>query len=369
MQIPFKSFFAGGFESATHLRPDKLRVDVIQASHHDLRAEADFRLLGEAGIFTVRDALRWHLIEQQPGVYDWSSFLPILHASIAAGTQVIWDLCHWGVPDGLDIFSDEFVDRFAAFARSAAAVIAKHSTSIPFFCAINEISFWSWIGADVGAFYPFVKRDGPALKRQLVRASLAAIKAVRSIDERARFIQPEPLINIVADRAKPGDRRQAEIHTAAQYQAWDWLAADPSTQGLDIVGINYYWNNQWVHRGERTPPGHAQHRPLSEMLVEAWHRYRRPLFISETGTEGTAAPGWLAYICTEVREAQRQGAQILGVCLYPVMDYPGWDDQRHCSCGLIEIDADWQRRSLRKNFVAELRCQRELFGTIESTSA
>ena len=32
----------------------------------------------------------------------------------------------------------------------------------------------------------------------------------------------------------------------------------------------------------------------------------------------------------------REGGSIpiLGVCLYPILDYPGWDDDRHCQSGL-----------------------------------
>ncbi len=362
MENPLASFFAGGFECATHRRSDRQQIDVLRTTHHDLCAEADFRLLQQVGIFTVRDGLRWHLIEGKPGVYDWSSFLPMLHASAAAGTQVIWDLCHWGLPPSLDVFSPEFVDRFAAFAHAAATVVKNHTDAVPFFCPINEISFWAWVGGDVGAFYPYAQGRGPGLKRQLVRASIAAVGAIRSVDPRARFVQPDPIINIVADRQKPDDQPAVEQHTASQYEAWDELSWSPSNaqSSLDIVGVNYYWNNQWVHHSERASIGHAQHRPLHQMLLEVWNRYRRPIFISETGAESGAGPGWLGYICAEVRQAQMGGANIIGICLYPVMDYPGWDDDRHCFCGLLEVDDLWQTRRLRNDLAAELRVQQSL---------
>ncbi len=354
----------GGFESATHRRRDRRRVDVLAATHHDLRAEQDYRLLQRAGIFTVRDGLRWHLIEAKPGRYDWSSFEPALLASVRTGTQVIWDLCHWGVPSGLDIFSDEFVSRFAAFAGAAAAFIGSRSSSVPVFCPINEISFWSWVGGDVGAFAPHLRGRGPELKRQLVRASAAAIRAVREVEPRARFVQAEPIIQISAAPRRPSDIPAAARHTASQYEAWDMLRgdADPELGGapdlLDMVGVNYYWNNQWIHNGERTPPGHPLHRPLHRMLLEVWERYRRPLLITETGAEAAAEAGWLGYVAAEVRMAQRRGAQIVGICLYPVMDYPGWDNGRHCHCGLIALSEDWRTPSLREDLVAELELER-----------
>ena len=119
---------------------------MIGASRHDEYAETDYRLLREAGLCTVRDALRWHLIETAPGRYDWGSFLPMLQAAREAGVEVIWDLCHYGVPQHLDVWSQEFVERFAAFAAAAALVVREHNDAAPFWCVMNEVSFWSWGG-------------------------------------------------------------------------------------------------------------------------------------------------------------------------------------------------------------------------------
>ena len=121
--------------------------------------------------------------------------------------------------------------------------------------------------------------------------------------------------------------------------------------------MNYYWNNQWVHKGERTPLGHPLHVPLHRLLRAVHERYRRPLLISETGAEGEAAPGWLGMICAEVRQARALGTPICGVCLYPVSDYPGWDDNRHVPCGLIALDRRYEERTLRPDLAAELKLQ------------
>src|SRR4051794_29769368 len=119
----FNSFFMGGFECSTHRRrSDRTRLDLLRATGHDRSAESDFKQLRGIGLNTVRDGLRWHLIEALPGYYNWSSFLQILKAAETAGVQVIWDLCHYGWPDGLNIFSSAFIDRFANFAAAAAKV-------------------------------------------------------------------------------------------------------------------------------------------------------------------------------------------------------------------------------------------------------
>ncbi len=367
-----QSFFLGGFECATHCRRDGARVDVIAATHHDRRCAEDYSLLANIGIHTVRDGLRWHLIEATPGVYDWTSFLPMLDAALETGTQIIWDLCHWGVPAGLSPFSDDFAPRFAAFAAAAAALIRRRADEAgqlapTLLCAINEISFWAWVGGDEEHFFPYGKARAPELKRCLARASVQAIRAIRAVDPGARFVQPEPIIHIAADPRRPEDSEFTARYTEGQFEAWDTIAGrrEPALGGgedlLDILGVNYYFNNQWIHKGDRTPPGDPLHKPLHRMLVELWERYRRPILITETGAEGGVAAGWLGYMAAEVRQAQRGGALILGVCLYPVMDYPGWDDHRHCACGLIRCSADWEERSLHPDLAEELRIQQAAF--------
>ena len=100
---------------------------------------------------TVRDGARWHLIERSPGRYDFSSLLPMVRAAREAGVQVVWDLCHYGWPDGLDVFRPELVDRFADVRpRRGPAGRAPRRTSRPSGRPVNEISFWSWAGGDVG---------------------------------------------------------------------------------------------------------------------------------------------------------------------------------------------------------------------------
>lgn len=363
---PFASFLLGGFEGSTHRRMDGRQLDVIAATRHDALAAEDYAFLRQAGLRTVRDALRWHLIETSPGRYDWTSFLPMLRAARRAGVQVVWDLCHYGVPHGLDIWSGDFVDRFAAFAAAAATVVRSESDDIPVYSVMNEISFWAWAGGDRSGIYPFAEGRGPELKRQLVRAAIAATDAVRSVDAGARFVQPEPIIRVNPPPGGSGeDAEAAAAHHLSQYEAFDMLAGrrDAELGGgedtLDILGVNFYWNNQWIHGGETVGFGHPAYHPFSAMLVATWERYRRPILVTETGAEGENGPAWLRYVASEVRTAMDGGVPILGICLYPVMDYPGWDNDRHCQCGAIEVSEDWQRRRIRREMALQL--SREAF--------
>src|SRR5205085_6712282 len=114
----------------------------------------------------------------------------------AARVQVIWDLMHFGWPDDVDIFSNAFPARFAAYARAFAEVLAEEGEAAPFIAPVNEMSFIAWAGGDVGVMNPFLLGRGVELKVALVRASLAAIDEIRAVLPHARFLQPEPIIRI-----------------------------------------------------------------------------------------------------------------------------------------------------------------------------
>ena len=66
----FASFFMAGFECSSHRRHDGRRLDLLASTAHDRLAAQDYRTVAGLGLRTVRDGLRWHLIEARPRRYD-----------------------------------------------------------------------------------------------------------------------------------------------------------------------------------------------------------------------------------------------------------------------------------------------------------
>jgi beta-glucosidase/6-phospho-beta-glucosidase/beta-galactosidase len=372
----FKSIYMAGYECSTFRRPDGKRLDLIASTGHDANAIHDYRQDREHGIRSARDGFRWHLIETSAGKYDWSSFLPMFRAARQEGIQVIWDLCHYGYPDDVDVWSNQFVDRFAGFAAAAARLVRDESDETPFYCPINELSFWAWAGAEVAEFNPSHKGMGRELKRQLVRAALAGTAAIREVDPRARIIYCEPAIHVRTKWEQDPEHDAAEAYRLAQYEAYDMLLGrlSPELGGqpgtIDMLGVNYYSFNQWYYGGGFIPMGHHHYRPFSDMLEEIHKRYDLPMFVAETGAEGTPRPAWLHYISGEVREAIARGVPVHGICLYPVTNYLGWENDRLCEVGLFrEYRGSPGPREMVKLFADELRRQQSIFGETASSSA
>jgi hypothetical protein len=157
---------------------------------------------------------------------------------------------------------------------------------------------------------------------------------------------------VVRDRQRPWDASAAEGHRLAQFQAWDmieggmWPQLGGQPKYLDIIGVNYYFNNQWIHGGPPIDIDHRDYKPLRNILAETYARYGRPLMIAETGVEGERRAAWITYVANETRAAMKMGVPMEGICLYPIVNHPGWEDDRPCENGLLSAEVLNNARSI-----------------------
>jgi UDP-galactopyranose mutase len=369
----FKSFWFAGFEAADHINRAGSRLDMLAVTQHDQQVDADYASLAALGIRTVRDAVRWSLVDRG-GHYDFSSVVPMVEAANRHRMQVIWSLCHYGGPDDVDIFSPQFVGRFERYCQAVAGFLREHSHQVPCFVPVNEISFLAWAAGEVGYIHPCAQWRGLEVKQQLVRAAIAGIEAVWAVDSRARIIHVDPLIHVVPPPGRNDVAREAAIRRATQFEAWDMLAGHiypelgGAPQYLDIVGANFYHANQWEFPerpfGWDVQPLDERWIPLHRLLAEVYERYRRPVFISETGHFGSGRAAWLRFIAAEVRQALAAGVPLAGICLYPIIDRPDWDDPNHWhNCGLWDLHPNEQgqlQRILHQEYAGEFERARAI---------
>ena len=339
---------------------------MVAATQHDRFAAQDYDALLALGIWTVREGLRWPLIEGANGELDFSSVCPILDAARQRGIEIIWDLFHFGWPDHLDIFSGAWLESFERLAEHFARLLKAEWPEPALIAPLNEISFVAWAGGDTAYLNPFAKGRGNELKRQLVRGYVRAAEAVRRVSPDARFVSPEPVIHIAGRPGVAGDAEDAAAYRMSMFEAWDMILGrvHPDLGGreenIDIIGVNFYDRNEWFNFGSTIHRGDADYRPFHCILNEVYDRYRRPIFVSETGTENGARAGWFAYIAEETRKAQELGVRMEGICLYPILNHPGWDDDRHCHNGLFDYAAVSGRRATYQPLANEILKQEEI---------
>ena len=332
----FASFWMAGYEGADHVNGANIPLNMSEANRHASRAYEDYALLREFGILTVRESIGWRLVEQN-GHFDFSSILARAKAAKELGLQVNWTFCHYGWPADIDPYSHLFIERFGQYCSHVVAFLAEYTGDTPIYSPINEISFASWAAAANRFACIHAENDGGArLKRQLVRATLRACDEIWKLQPKARILQCDPLIHVGAPKGWPDMEAAASSQNLAQYEAWDMLCGrlEPELGGaphyLDIVGINYYHNNQWgVGASFPWHLGDNRRIPFHQMLKEIHQRYQRPIVIAETSHVGSGRGAWIREIAQETIIAKQHGVNIEGICIYPAIDRPDWDNDLH----------------------------------------
>lgn len=337
----FKSFVIGGFECSDHINRSGKRINMLAETGHAKHFRQHYKALAEHGIMTAREGICWSQVDKGEGIYDFSTVLGRMDAAHEYGIQLIWDICHFGYPDGLfpthPLFEERFTELCRAFARFHRAYSAEQLIVVP----INEISFLAWHSGEVRGTVPFAVHSGFDMKYHLCKAAIKGIKALRQGDPWCKVLQVEPLIHI--HPSNPDEEELVTKLNEEQFQALDImggyacpeLGGEPSN--LEMIGFNYYFNSQWFHNGKIIDWINERHmmRDLSSLLETAYLRYNKPILLSQTGHFGTGKDEWIKYVAAECTEAKKMGVELTGICIYPVVDRPDWDDMTsYRDCGM-----------------------------------
>ncbi len=327
-----RSFHLAGFECATGINRHGAWIDQITATQHDRFMVEDYQRLRALGISGAREGVRWPLIDQA-GRYDFSTLTPFIQAAQGCRLDIIWDLFHYGYPADLDPFTTAFAEHFAGYCYAVARHIRQHSEGPWYFTPVNEPSYFSWAAGEVGRFAPHRLGQGRQLKAALIRAAILGIQAIRSACPGARIVNVDPICRVVPPLGRADLEPGAwHFNHHAVFEAWDMLCGrlQPELGGsrdlLDIIGINYYWNNQWEIGREETALSRLDPRrvPLHQLVKQVWDRYGGELLITETSHSGAARAAWVESIGGEIAALAGLGIPLGGVCWYPVLGMPEW---------------------------------------------
>ncbi len=339
--MKFKTFFIGGFECADIINNQGNRVDLLAQTAHDIKIIEDYKLLSAAGIKTVREGIRWSVVETKPFVYDFTEVKNRILAAQQTGIQQLWDICHFGYPEGLMPTHPQFAHRLTELCKAFTNLYRNYSDDPLIITPINEISFISWLGGEARGTVPFAVNTGFDLKYYLCKAAIKSIEAIKNIDPTAQILMVEPLIKV---HPQIGEETCEAItgFNEAQFQAMDIITGRicPELGGkpdyMDLAGFNFYYNNQWEHCGEVLGWCEEKRRScFSELLHNAYLRYDVPVVLSETGHFGEHKAAWMELITDDCIRAINKGVDLRGICIYPVLDRPDWDNPGHIiPCGI-----------------------------------
>ena len=96
----------------------------------------------------------------------------------------------------------------------------------------------------------------------------------------------------------------------------------------------------------------ANGRPLRFKVRNWLDRQLEPELVNLVDWEASLPP------CGET--ARDLGVSVEGVCLYPVLDYPGWENERVCPVGLLSMPNERGQRTVCSTLARELRRQQQI---------
>jgi hypothetical protein len=345
----FKSFLLAGFEGSTGYNLHRQWIDQVEATQHDRFADEDYWRLTEVGIRAARESVRWSLVDRN-GFYDFSSLEPFIRVSQKYDVEIIYDLFHFGYPDWIDLFSEDFPKHFAEYCYAVAGYISENVPGTCYFTPVNEPSYFSWAAGEVGLFAPHAIGRGYELKAHLIKAAIQGINAIHAACPRARIVNVDPICYVSAPHDRPDMQPHADgFNRNAVYQSWDMLSGrlapelGGSLRHLDIVGVNYYWTNQWElgKEGSSLSETDPRRRRLSQLVDDVWQRYGADILITETSHVGDLRHVWLEEVLQETEMMLKANLPVRGVCLYPILGMPEWH-QRDLWTQMGLWDMEWR---------------------------
>ena len=203
-----------------------------------------------------------------------------------------------------------FPERFAEYCYAAARYIARANRRHALFHPGERAVLHGLCGRREGAVR--AARRGARLGAEGRARPRRHRRHRRDPLDLLRMPGSSTSIRCAASRCPPTGRPELaeearDFNDRLVFQSWDMLSGRlmPELGGtrdhLDIVGINYYWTNQWEWRIEPLRDGtippldddDPRRMPLRDLVRIVWDRYGGDLMITETSHVGDKRGPWL----------------------------------------------------------------------------
>jgi beta-glucosidase len=364
VQAPLFDLSPAGFVFATGIedtfvaqteRAGERVLDEYALTDHYRVWRADLDRVADLGVRAMRYGIPWYKVEPAPGRFDWAWVDEVVDYAAAKGVAIIVDLVHYGTPLWLDnqFLNASYPERVAAFAHAFAA---RYRRTVSHYTPLNEPRVTMDFCGLRGIWPPYLRGSDGAVKiaRAIARGIVATVEAIRAADERAVIVHVEaagewlPATPELADEARLLNERTflaTDLVTGRvdhRHPLAPWLLGNGFAESdlawfaarrvdLDVIGVNYYPEMSVLRLkpgrgGFTTERVFAGVDGLERSLAAFAHRYDRPLFVSETSTNGTVAERarWLSDSLAAIPALRAAGIPLVGYTWWPLFDLIDW---------------------------------------------
>ena len=397
----------GGVECTVNRVHDRY-LDQIQRSGHDQRPD-DLECFAGLGLQALRYPLLWERTMRSGSHPDWSLPDRQLRSLRLLGVRPIAGLLHHGSgPPHTSLLDPELPAKLSAYARA----VAVRYPWIDAYTPVNEPLTTARFSALYGHWYPH-RRDALSCMQALLlqcRATVLAMRAIRTINPAAQLIQTEDLGQT---RSTPHLAYQADFENERRWLTFDllcgrvdrthplwgylrWLGVPESELRIfqhepcppELIGVNYYVTSErflddhvarypsWTHGGN----GRHSYADveavrvcaegllgLGHLLAQAHRRYQIPLAVTEVHMGCTRGEQlrWFYQQWQAAQAAGSDGVDVRAVTTWALLGSHDWDslatrDQGHYEPGAFELREGRRRPTALARLVRALAQRREL---------
>lgn len=376
----------------------------LDRNGHATRAD-DLERFAALGLRALRYPVLWERTAPQGvATADWSWPDARLEQLRTLGITPIVGLLHHGSgPAWTSLIDPQFPEHFAEYA----AAVAQRYPWADLYTPINEPLTTARFSALYGVWYPHHRSEVSfriALFNQC-RATVLAMRAIRSVNPHARLVQTEDLGKTWST---PLLAYQARFNNALRWLAYDllcgkvdrrhflwrwlrqrckaseaelaWFVDNPCPP--DILGLNHYitserFLDEHVHNyPAQYRGGNGRHRyvdieaaralaqptgGIAPLLHEAWQRYRLPLAITEVHIDAHRDDQmrWLAEIWHAACSVREQGVDLRAVTVWSLLGSYDWNslvtaENGYYEPGPFDLRSDPPRPTALSDMMREL---------------
>ncbi|MGO1296776.1 MAG: GH1 family beta-glucosidase [Vibrio sp.] len=377
----------------------------IACDHYHLWKQ-DIEMIANLGVDAYRFSIAWPRIQPQEGVINQQGldfYEQIINECHTRGMKVYVTLYHWDLPQYLED-KGGWLNRETAykFAEYADVVSKYFGNKIDVYTTLNEPFVASFLGYRWGLHAPGIKgeREGLLASHHMMLGHGLAMPILRTNAPDAK--------HGVVFNASPSYPHSEQDQGAAGYdeaENYHWFM-DPVLKGeyprlvvekqsanmpmilqgdleimsapVDYIGVNYYTRNvvRYDDQGnvESVQQPHNEHtyigweiypQGLTDLLVRIKERYPNvpPLYVTENGAAGDdqcidgrvndeQRVRYFQEHLNAVDDAIKSGVQVDGYFAWSLMDNFEWAFGYCQRFGMVYVDYETQKRTLKQSAIA-----------------
>lgn len=311
----------------------------------------DFDLVTKLNLNSFRFGIEWARLEPTEGQWDqaaieyYRDYIKQLRARKIEPFLNIW---HWTVP----VWFDE-KGGFAKganlkyFQRFVRKISEEYGSDLSYIITLNEPNVFTSFSYLTGEWPPQLqsKWQFTVVYINLVRAHKQAYKYLKKEHPHLQIGIAAQLGNIQAKR--PHNPVDQTVTKVMRY-AWNWWFLRRIRKQQDFIGINYYFTD-YYRNFKRANPGlpvndmgwYMEPEGLYPLMVRAWARFKKPIFITENGLadqNDEHRQWWIEETIVAMERAISEGVDLRGYFHWSLLDNFEWKYGWWPKFGLVEVD-------------------------------